>query len=219
MAIELQTRPLAILADLKAAWAEIGPQSCPNLYNFHMHTIHSDGQLSPERVVDQILDLGLKGFAITDHHSVAAYHQAQALLPAQGPHLWTGAEITSQLLGCEVHILGYGFDPHAEVLQPYLQGDAVEGVAAVAVIEALHEAQGLAVLAHPFRYSVAGAKLVERAAQLGIDGLEVYYAYKNPDPWSPSYPQTEEAEALADRLGLFKTCGTDTHGNNLTRRI
>ncbi len=219
MATELQTRPPATLTELKAAWAEIGPDSCPKIYNFHMHTQHSDGQLRPEAVVAQILRMGLKGFAITDHHSVAAYEQALPLLPMDGPRFWTGVEITGQLLGCEVHILGYGFDPEEILLQPYLQGDAVPGVGADQVIETLHEAQGLAVLAHPFRYGVAAERLVAAAVELGIDGLEAYYAYKTPDPWTPSYPQTEQAETLTERFGLFKTCGTDTHGSVLTKRI
>lgn len=219
MATELQTRPPATLTDLKAAWAEIGPDSCPMIYNFHMHTLHSDGQLRPEAVVAQILDMGLKGFAITDHHSVGSYKRVLSLLPDDGPQFWSGVEITAQLLGCEVHILGYGFHPGHSALQPYLQGDAVLGAGADEVIEVLHQAQGLAVLAHPFRYGVSAEWLVPAATDLGIDGLEAYYAYKNPDPWTPSYPQTEQAEALAERFGLFKTCGTDTHGNLLTKRI
>lgn len=219
MATELETRSSATPAALKSAWAEIGPQSCPTVYNFHMHTCYSDGQLQPGAVVEQVRHLGLKGFAITDHHSVGAYRQINRLLSTDGPLFWTGVEITSILAGCEIHVLGYGFDPDAEVMQPYLQGYSLEGLTAQVVIEALHQAGGLAVLAHPFRYCLPAEMLVESAATLGIDGLEAYYAYKNPDPWEPSYPQTEAAEVLAERFGLFKTCGTDTHGSKLTKRI
>jgi hypothetical protein len=54
---------------------------------------------------------------------------------------------------------------------------------------------------------------------LGVDGLEVYYAYKNPEIWIPSPEVTEKAEELAEAYGLLKTCGTDSHGPSILRRI
>jgi predicted metal-dependent phosphoesterase TrpH len=77
----------------------------------------------------------------------------------------------------------------------------------------------LAVLAHPFRYWLPAEVLVPAAAALGIDGLEVYYAYKNPEPWSPSPEETAIGEELAQTYGLLKTCGTDSHGSSILRRI
>jgi hypothetical protein len=52
---------------LKAVWANIGYDSCPHHYNFHLHTHCSDGQMSPQDLMRQALDIGLKGLAITDH--------------------------------------------------------------------------------------------------------------------------------------------------------
>ncbi|MEO0853304.1 MAG: PHP domain-containing protein, partial [Cyanobacteria bacterium J06648_11] len=57
------------IAELKAVWAQLDRYSCPWHYNFHMHTIHSDGRLTPDALVRQVSDIGLQGFAITDHHS------------------------------------------------------------------------------------------------------------------------------------------------------
>ncbi|HBL10058.1 MAG TPA: PHP domain-containing protein [Cyanobacteria bacterium UBA11162] len=214
---------------LRQVWQTIQPDSCPRSYNFHMHTTCSDGQLAPREVIEQAIAIGLKGFAITDHHTISGYKIArswleylQKSLPSTSfPHLWIGVEITAQLLNTDVHILGYAFDPTHSSLEPYLQGKAPvdRDAAAGVVIDAFHQAGGLAVLAHPVRYRRSAHELITAAAQLGIDGVETYYAYANPDPWHPSPKQTEQVKQLSAIYNLLNTCGTDTHGSNLLKRL
>jgi predicted metal-dependent phosphoesterase TrpH len=214
---------------LKQVWENIQPNSCPYSYNFHMHTMYSDGQLKPKDLIDQAIAIGLKGLAITDHHTIGGYQIAQIWLEhcqqespsTPVPHLWAGVEITANLLGTEVHILGYAFDPEHPSLQSYLQGKAPQPseAQAAAVIVALHQAGGLAVLAHPQRYRRSADELIPVAAHLGIDGVETYYAYNNPEPWQPSPNQTKQVKRLSATYNLLNTCGTDTHGLNLLRRI
>lgn len=78
---------------------------------------------------------------------------------------------------------------------------------------------GLAVLAHPARYRRSPEDLIPAAAALGIDGVETYYGYDNSDPWKPSPKQTEEIRHLADLHGLMHTCGTDSHGFKISKRL
>lgn len=213
---------------LLQVFSTIRADSCPYFYNFHMHTNCSDGQLKPEVLIEQAVSIGLKGFAITDHHTVEGYKIAQNWLNnwqqhtlSAIPHLWTGVEITSELLGTEVHILGYAFDPEHPAIKPYLQGKAPRNTAAQAgvVIEVLHQAGGMAVLAHPVRYRRSAEDLIAAAADLAIDGVETYYAYNNPEVWQPSPNQTERVKGLSAAYNLLNTCGTDTHGLNLLRRV
>lgn len=217
------------VAALRQVFGSITAESCPHRFNFHMHTICSDGRLHPEQLIEQAVQIGLQGLAITDHHSVEGFRQAwrwlvhwQQQQPATAiPQLWTGAEISANLLETEVHILAYGFELDHEALVPYLQGETATGDAyeAQQVIAAIHAARGLAILAHPARYRCSPAELIPVAAQLGIDGLETYYAYGNPTPWQPSPKQTQEVGALGKRFNLLHTCGTDTHGLSLLQRL
>lgn len=214
---------------LKSVWETIDSASCPRSYNFHLHTIASDGRLTPSQLLQQAIATQLKGFAITDHHSVASFHHVEkelSLLTSDNtennlPYLWTGVEITSQLLGTEVHILGFGFDPDSPYLSLYLQGDKPQGIAAKAerVIDCIHQADGLAVLAHPERYRISAKKLIPAAAKLGIDGVETYYSYNNPPVWRPSPGKTELVADLAEKYDLLSTCGTDTHGMSILQRL
>ncbi|MBW4659967.1 MAG: PHP domain-containing protein [Drouetiella hepatica Uher 2000/2452] len=213
-------------ASLRSVFEAITADSCPHSYNFHMHTVFSDGRLQPEQLIAQAVSIGLKGLAITDHHSVSGYRRAQQWLNEQPdrqmlPKLWVGMEVTASLLQDEVHILAYAFDPDHDAIQSYAQSKAPVGDRAEAarVIAAIHAAGGLAVLAHPARYRRSPADLIPEAAQAGIDGIEAYYAYNNPSPWKASPKQTQEVRSLGQVYGLFSTCGTDTHGLNLLQRL
>ena len=117
--------------------------------------------------------------------------------------------------------MGYAFDPSHEAIQLYLHNSSPKGKAQLAenVIRAIQDAGGLAVLAHPCRYRRSPEELVTEAFQQGIDGIEAYYAYDNPKEWRPCPKRTPSMRCLAEELGILSTCGTDTHGKTLMRRI
>lgn len=175
--------------------------------------------------MEQAINLGLIGLAITDHHSAKGYQLASQWLEDQTldrilPQLWPGVEITASLLNTDVHILGYDFEVEAPALQKYLQGQQIRDQAGQAeyVIEAIHQAKGLAVLAHPARYKKSAENLTAAAVELGIDGLETYYCYKSTAHWSPSPKQTQCMQQLSEQYDLLQTCGTDTHGLDIRQR-
>ncbi|MBE9137316.1 PHP domain-containing protein [Nodosilinea sp. LEGE 07088] len=223
---------------LRKIFTGLDATSCPHTYNFHMHTACSDGKLVPSALMEQVVDIGLQAFAITDHHTVKGYRQAKAWLEdwqwrnptslrrrgkggSAAPRLFTGVEVTAILADTEVHLLGYGFSPSHDAMEPYLRGYAPRGEdkLATAVIPAIQAAGGIAVLAHPARYRVSANTLIPAAAALGIDGVETYYAYANPEDWAPCPRHTPTVEQLARDHRLLTTCGTDTHGASLLRRL
>ena len=76
--------------------------------------------------------------------------------------------------------------------------------AAETVIELIHRSAGVAVLAPP------GASLpefvIEHLVSHGLDGIEVFHPAHQP-------PQIDFYNQLADRYGLLKSGGSDSHGN------
>jgi hypothetical protein len=211
---------------LAAVLRGITPGCCPERINFHCHTTCSDGSLAPAALAAQAIDIGLEHLAVTDHHSLAAHAPVALELEraaAAGrpvPTLWRGAEISCLLEGCLVHVLALGFASEHASLEPYLQGQAVVGEAlrAEALLAAIHDAGGLALLAHPARYRLPFHGLIAAAAQLGFDGAEAWYDYRQQGTWQPT-PLV--CEAIARQLlerGLLLSCGTDTHGHQLDCR-
>jgi len=211
---------------LRAVLEQVEASSCPGRLNFHCHTIHSDGSLRPEQLGQQALALGLEHLAVTDHHSTAAFaplqgwfaEQAQA--GAQVPQLWSGMEISCLLESCLVHVLALGFEPGHGALDPYRQGQAPIGpeLQAATVVERIHAAGGLALLAHPGRYRLSFQRLIPAAAALGFDGGEAYYDYAMQPRWQPTPVVCDAIARLLDDHALLRSCGTDTHGLELCGR-
>jgi predicted metal-dependent phosphoesterase TrpH len=217
--------------ELRQIFAAVSPKSCPGSLNFHLHTVFSDGRMQPEDIVNQAIASQVCHFAITDHHTVEGYLIANRMLqrlkqqqsdPSNSfPKIWVGVEINASLMFNEVHILGYGFDPDHEAMQAYLQGHTTAGLdyQCTSVIKSIHLAGGLAILAHPARYRRSAEDLVPAAVSLGIDGVETYYGYDHCDPWYPSPKQLAIVKHLGDSYGLLHTCGTDSHGLKISRRL
>ena len=211
---------------LAAVLQQVDRHSCPTRFNFHCHTVCSDGSLSPAELAQQAVSIGLEHLAITDHHSNLAFEPASQWLEdhrdriGPAPVLWRGVEISCLLEGCLVHVLGLGFGADHPSLVPYLQGSAVVGpsLRAETVVRAIQEAGGLALLAHPARYRLPFAPLLEAAFALGFDGAEAWYDYQMQTQWQPT-PHTCEAIARhLNKRGLLMSCGTDTHGFALDGR-
>jgi predicted metal-dependent phosphoesterase TrpH len=136
------------------------------------------------------------------------------------PQLWPGVEISCLLEGCLVHVIALGFEAGHPDLAPYCQGSAPVGPAlqALEVCRRIHGAGGLALLAHPARYRLPFQRLIEAAALLGFDGAEAYYDYAMQSQWAPSPLVCEAIASQLDNLGLLRSCGTDTHGLQLSGR-
>ena len=213
-------RPESLAHPLTAVLQQVEAGSCPGRFNFHCHTLHSDGSLEPAQIAQQASNLGLEHLAITDHHCHRALDGARSALErlaAEGrtvPTLWRGVEISCLLEGCLVHVLGLGFGEQHASHSPYLQGSAVIGdqLRAAAVLEAIHAAGGLALLAHPARYRLPYGRLLAAAADLGFDGAEAWYDYDMQPRWQPTPLICEAIAAELDQRGLLQCCGTDTHG-------
>ena len=211
---------------LRPVLETVGPDSCPGRFNFHCHTLCSDGSLEPLALIRQATERGLSHLAVTDHHSSASFRPMQDWLSSQRdqgervPVLWSGMEISALLRGCLVHVLALGFEPDHPALAVYNRGDAAVGAALRAenVCAAIHEAGGLTILAHPGRYRLGFAELIDAAAELGFDGGEAWYDYDMQARWSWSPVVCEAIDRRLKNLGLLRTCGTDSHGVDLEGR-
>ena len=204
----------------------INKDSCPNSINFHMHSTYSDGSLTAKEIYNQAIELNLDHYAITDHHSVDAYIELSKSNDftyknrINIPILWTGIEITCLLKGCLVHVLGLGFNPKSNYLLPYIDHKSAIGneLLASTVVESIHNANGIAVLAHPARYKLPFDILINEASILKFDAVETWYNYERAHNWRPSEFVCDKIFDCANSYSLLSTCGTDSHGLSLLRR-
>lgn len=107
-------------------------------YDLHTHTVCSDGQLTPERLVAAAAEAGVRVLAVTDHDTVAAIADARRAADRCGVVLVAGVEISVSWAGNTVHIVGLDMNPADAILQRGLaQLQAVRRERAVAIVARL----------------------------------------------------------------------------------
>jgi hypothetical protein len=77
--------------------------------DFHTHTIYSDGLFTPAKLLKEAARLHVHQIAITDHNTVAGLPEALEVSRHLDLMLLPGIEVTAQLQGKEIHVLGYAF--------------------------------------------------------------------------------------------------------------
>lgn len=78
------------------------------IVDLHCHSTASDGDLSPQALVDMAEAAGVSRFSITDHDTDIAFEQLERV--PSGMTLMTGVELSSQWSGVNIHVVGLGFD-------------------------------------------------------------------------------------------------------------
>ena len=85
--------------------------------DLHVHTIYSDGDMTPEDMVMEAQKMGLAGIAITDHDEIGGVEVAMEAAGSSGFEVVPGVELST----VDIHILGYMVDMKNENLLKYLQ--------------------------------------------------------------------------------------------------
>lgn len=193
-----------------------------NKFNLHLHSTFSDGKGDVTEILQQAHKLGYKKISFCDHNTLEAYKQTEILkddiiLPGIEFDVWCGYVF--------MHLLAYGIDINNEELLSFCAKDKKETELDIIrifakrdikkLIKAIHNAGGIAVLAHPACcWAINLESFVKKLISYGLDGIEVYYPYKR-HRGIIKFHTAKEVERIADKYNLIKTGGTDLHGTKL----
>ncbi len=78
--------------------------------DLHLHSLYSDGSLSPSELVELGSVQGLSALALTDHDTIEGILEAKIAGRKKGIEVISGVELSADLPDCTLHILGYFFD-------------------------------------------------------------------------------------------------------------
>jgi 3',5'-nucleoside bisphosphate phosphatase len=254
--------------------AQQGPDRQTAMFaDLHLHTFFSDGTYTPEELAAHGKRLGFHAMALSDHDTVEGCARMAAACLADGIEFIAASELTAELDGHELHLLGYYLDtsnakllvelarfqevrqnriremvakirslnvplleetvfaiancrspgrPHVaralvkqglchnldEAFDRFLKKGKPAWVpkfkmSAVDAIALIHQAGGVAVMAHPGLNNCDD--LISTLAECGLDGLEVYHT-KHARATSDHYLR------MAEQQNLLVTGGSDCHG-------
>jgi len=152
--------------------------------DLHIHSSFSkDGLSSVEEIIESARAKGLRCIAISDHNNFDAYDIASEcrdiiVVPAE--------EVSSS----EGHILAYGINEYIE-----------RGKGVLETIDMIHDAGGIAVAAHPYRW---WSGLGEKNVVEEFDAVETFNARSTKG-------SNGKAFGLAAKMGKPMTAGSDAH--------
>ena len=83
----------------------------PVCFDFHCHSLASDGALTPTALVARAAEAGVVQLALTDHDTLAGLAEARSAADQAGITLVPGIEVSVLWDNRELHVVGLGFDP------------------------------------------------------------------------------------------------------------
>jgi predicted metal-dependent phosphoesterase TrpH len=157
--------------------------------DLHVHSQHSpDSLLTLDTIASRLADVGLNGFALTDHNTLDG-HAELARLHDRFPQFVfvPGVEVST----LEGHLLVYGVSIPPPSRMPV--ADTIEWV---------RDRGGVGVLAHPFRLAHGVGRAV--AERVCVTGVETVNGHNSPGA-------NRRAAEVAARRHLGATGGSDAH--------
>ena len=155
--------------------------------DLHVHSCFSeDGHSTPEEILEKAKEIGFGCIAITDHNSFESFEKVKDLT---GVIFVPGEEVGS----ADGHIIALGIDR-----------EIPKHLSIPETIEKIHEAGGIAIAAHPYRWWTGlGEKNTLRYADM-FDGIEALNARS-------TKKHNDRSLKLATDNGKCITAGSDSH--------
>jgi predicted metal-dependent phosphoesterase TrpH len=248
--------------------------------DLHMHTSFSDGTYSPEELAAHGKKHNLAAMALTDHDTVEGCARMATACNSLGIEFINGTELTAELNGIELHLIGYFVDtnnsrllseiaefqrvrqerihdmvarlnrmnipltaqsvfaiancqspgrPHVgrALVKAGLCGSMDEAfdrflkkgrpayvpkakMSALHAVELIHQAGGLAVMAHPALNE--SDSVIPVLVNAGVDGIECFHTKHSP-------ADSKHYLNVANKYGLLVTGGSDCHGMSKGRPL
>lgn len=204
--------------DIKEVFKNCKKEEFYSKVNFHVHSNVSDGECDFDFLIEQAHELEMKYISITDHNSIDGYKNSKY---SNDSILIKGVEFDCMYNFVLLHILGYNIDFNNVKLNALLAKNSQQTKNDLIrlfksrhpkkVIEAIHSAGGIAVLAHPCCCNVVNLDgFVKKLVSWGLDGIETHYPYDR-FRGVVKFSSRELPFKLAEKYSLIQTGGSDEH--------
>ncbi|HUJ27579.1 MAG TPA: PHP domain-containing protein [Myxococcales bacterium] len=132
------------------------------MIDLHSHTRHSDGDHSPAELLAAAAKAGIEVLSVTDHDTVSGIAECRTAAQAAGVRLVPGIELSCELHGREVHVLGHFLDETSAPLASLAGGMLQERRERMEKMIALAQAAGLKSVTYERVVAVSGGENLGR---------------------------------------------------------
>jgi 3',5'-nucleoside bisphosphate phosphatase len=193
--------------------------------DLHMHSAASDGSISLDELLKEIIEKEIKLFSVTEHDTIENVAKISSFASENNLHYVPGVELSATFESRRMHILGYNVDSENQKLLAFTKSNTVlfrkeedDGIDVKypgpgEAIDVILASGGAPILAHagaPF-YDPDYKNLISRMIDMGIRGLECYHPQNNKEV-------TGYCLDVCRRKKLLITGGSDYHGDCVPSR-
>jgi len=199
--------------------------------NLHIHSTFSDSKLHVDQIIEQAIKKHKKIISISDHNTTEHLKEIKKyreLAQKNNLEILNSVELTTYHKNSMIHLLVYGADETDSCLNRLcLKAQNHKRLSTIETIKKLSKYYVI-VIAHPVVYTKINiAKLIKNLKKAGLDGVEVYYPYKDMDrmlkrlqiPFGTKFlrdiilvrEKSVNPKKIAKNLNLISTGGSDSH--------
>ena len=166
------------------------------LIDMHTHTTFSDGELTPDELIELAIDSNVGTIAITDHNTTNGLKRLDKERYKDKIKIVDGIELSAHCVGGRMHILGYDIDPNNEFLNQKMKEQENYSInKVITIIEQLKRDYNIVFQKDDF-FDIVNAK--HSIGRPDIATLCIKYGYANNEDeafnkyLNPAYDKTKE---------------------------
>lgn len=173
-------------------------------FDLHTHTRWSDGTTTPGVNAALAAEAGSRGVALTDHDTIGGWEEMAATCARHGLEFVPGVELSTEVDGRSIHLLGYWIDPDDDALGQEMLRLYGERARRVATMVTQLRAAGVDVTLDQVRAIADGAPLGRSHVAVALVEAGVVPNFQRAfDEWiGESQPAYVSKRALPPRAGV-----------------
>lgn len=78
--------------------------------DLHMHSIYSDGRMTCEALLNEVMEKNIELFSLTDHDTIEGIEEMKTLAAQKNVSFLPGVEVAVSIEGKEYHLTTYGYN-------------------------------------------------------------------------------------------------------------
>lgn len=128
--------------------------------DMHIHSTYSDGELTIEELIKNIIDNNVSTFSITDHDSIESSHKISKMEVGELNYI-SGVEVSSAINNYNIHLLGYDYNGNTIAMEKLFDDIAFKRRQRIVdILEYLYKKHNIKILDNDLENMLSNANVI-----------------------------------------------------------